>query len=333
VDRFIVGTGRCGSTLLSRMLAEHRSLLMIFEFFSGLDIERRFGADPIGGEQLAELLSLETPALTMVMKRGFEIAEVVYPYGEHARYARDGAIPWIAAAALPRMSDDPDALFDATAAFASTLPRQGLADHYRSVFDWLAQRLDRTFWIEKSGSSIEYLDSLHDFFPNARFLHLHRDGCEAALSMREHHVYRLWVSLMFGGEAEAANAAIEKYGGGDPAGSDDPITQLLESRPPVEYFGLYWTQLIARGFRALSRLDANQYLEVRFEDLVACPAEVLADIADFFALEAEDDGWIERAVALVRGIPPTRFDGLASDERERLADSCRVGRQLLGQVD
>ena len=332
MDRFIVGTGRCGSTLLSRMLGEHRSLLMIFEFFSGLDIERRFGAEPIAGDEFAEILSLDTPALTMVMKRGFEIAEVVYPYGEHARYARDAAIPWIASAALSRMSDDPDALFDATVAFASTLPRQGFADHYRSVFDWLAERLDRSFWIEKSGSSIEYLDSLHDFFPNARFLHLHRDGCEAALSMREHHVYRLWVSLMFG-DAEAANAAIEKYGVGDPAGADDPITQLLESRPPVEYFGRYWTQLIARGFRALSRLDAKQYLEVRFEDLVARPAEVLVDVADFFALGAEDEGWIDRAAALVRGIPATRFDGLAVDERECLADSCRVGRQLLGQVD
>ena len=33
MDRFIVGTGRCGSTLLSRMLAENPTTLSVFEFF------------------------------------------------------------------------------------------------------------------------------------------------------------------------------------------------------------------------------------------------------------------------------------------------------------
>ena len=44
MDRFVVGTGRCGSTLLSRMLGENRSVLSIFEFFNGLDMTRRFSS-------------------------------------------------------------------------------------------------------------------------------------------------------------------------------------------------------------------------------------------------------------------------------------------------
>ena len=39
MDRFIVGTGRCGSTLLSRMLACHPAVCSIFEFFNGLDFD------------------------------------------------------------------------------------------------------------------------------------------------------------------------------------------------------------------------------------------------------------------------------------------------------
>ena len=103
----------------------------------------------------------------MVMQRGFEIAEVVYPYDDRSRYRRDQPIPWILGSALARLSDEPDALLDETLAFAAALPRQGLADHYRCVFDWLAQRSQRAFWIEKSGSSIEYLDALHAFYPGA----------------------------------------------------------------------------------------------------------------------------------------------------------------------
>ena len=42
VNRFIVGTGRCGSTLLSTMIAKNPAVLSLFEFFNGLDGTRRF---------------------------------------------------------------------------------------------------------------------------------------------------------------------------------------------------------------------------------------------------------------------------------------------------
>jgi hypothetical protein len=148
--------------------------------------------------------------------------------------------------------------------------------------------------------------------------------------MREHHVYRLWVSLLYGDQTAAADALAAAA---EPPRADDPIAAMLQSKPPVDFFGRYWSELIARGFRALPRLDAEQYLAVRFEDLVAKPAEVLATIADFFAFDAADDGWIERAAALVRGIPPARFGGLAVDEQALLDASCRPGRQLLGQTE
>ena len=47
MDRFVVGTGRCGSTLLSRMLAEQPQTLSVFEYFNGLDAARRFTREPL----------------------------------------------------------------------------------------------------------------------------------------------------------------------------------------------------------------------------------------------------------------------------------------------
>ena len=108
--------------------------------------------------------------------------------------------------------------------------------------------------------------------------------------------------------------------------------RLLESRPPVEYFGRYWSDLVSQGFHALGALDADQYLEVCFEDLVAKPEKVLRIISEFFELDPEREGWIERAAGLVRGIPPTRFAQLSRDERERLAQACRADQQLLGRT-
>ena len=86
VHRFVVGTGRCGSTLLSRMLAAHRGVLSIFEFFNGIDAARRFDPAPIDGAEFASLISAEQPFVTAVLRRGYEVPEIVYPFGPGARY-------------------------------------------------------------------------------------------------------------------------------------------------------------------------------------------------------------------------------------------------------
>src|SRR5262249_59640924 len=49
--RFVVGTGRCGSTLLSRMLSENREVLNVFELFSRIDQFFRFPRDPLDPSQ------------------------------------------------------------------------------------------------------------------------------------------------------------------------------------------------------------------------------------------------------------------------------------------
>ncbi len=111
-DRFVVGTGRCGSTLLSKMLARHPDVLSLFEFFSGIDQFFRFRIDPVPGTELARRLEEDHPMLTMVLRRGYEVPEVAYPFGAaQARLTPDDPIPWTLAIAIARVSDDPDALF------------------------------------------------------------------------------------------------------------------------------------------------------------------------------------------------------------------------------
>ncbi len=80
MDRFVVGTGRCGSTLLSRMLAQQPSLLSVFEFFNGLDMTKRFSETPVDGAAFAALLSQEHPIVTMVLSRGYKVEEITYPF-------------------------------------------------------------------------------------------------------------------------------------------------------------------------------------------------------------------------------------------------------------
>lgn len=333
MDRFIVGTGRCGSTLLSQMMAEHSATLSIFEFFTGLDVSRRFSPQPVDGAAFAAIISRDNPIVTMVVRRGYQVPEITYPFDRPgARYTRDDALPWVLVSALPTMTDDPDALFDETLAFASGLPRQRVAQHYRALFDWWAQRAGRRHWIERSGSSIDYISALHQLFPDARFVHIHRDGREAALSMREHAPYRLAVSLLF--QLPPEGMSLHELGKLDPQGPPDPndlVSRILASEPPVEYFGRYWTQEVTNGAQALAGMSSDQHLAVSFEELIGDPKRVLQSIGDFFEL-GDGRGWLDRAAALVRGTPPTRFDTLPSDEQRRLAEACLPGMRLLGRT-
>ncbi len=333
MERFVLGTGRCGSTLLSRMLAQQPSLLSIFEFFNGLDMTKRFGSAPVDGAAFAALLSQEHPMVTMVLSRGYKVEEITYPFDRPgARYTRDQGLPWLLVSTLPRLTDDPDALFDEVTGFARTLPEQPLVAHYRALFDWLAQRFGRSCWLERSGSSIDYLGSLHELFPHARFLHLHRDGPETALSMREHAAYRLAIHFVYEKPRDSEPSIEELRALESGRGEDDLIGRILESRPPVEYFGGYWSQELQHGYKAVAKIDRAQYMEVRFEELVCDPKETLRTIAEFFGLDPDADGWRDRAAALVRGIPPTRFQTLPPDEQRRLAEACRRGMELVGRA-
>lgn len=326
---FVVGTGRCGSTLLSRMLSVNSRVLNVFELFSGIEPDFRFQTEPVSGEALAAQLRLDHPMLTMVMKRGGEVPEVVYPFDDpRSRYALGDPVPWALAIAIPRISDEPDRLFEELLAWVEPRPATPLRVHYRAIFDWLTIRHGKTCWIERSGTSIDFLGELRNFFPDARFVHIHRDGREAALSMREYAALRVAVAVMNGlaGEIEYTHEGLTALEREKPK----RIDELLAARPPIELYGKYWSDQIQRGYAARAAFDPEAVLDVRFEDLVTRPAEILGQISEFFALPS-DPGWIERAAGLSRGVPRPRFPDLKASAQERLEAACEKAMALVGR--
>jgi putative sulfotransferase len=310
------------------MLSEHAGVASVFEWFSGLDPSFRFQQQPVAGCELAQRLRQDHPVCTEVLKRGYEIPEVVYPFGRSGmRYQKPGdPVPWNLGIAMPRLSDDPDALFDELLAMIDALPLQPQGAHYRTIFDWLTERLGRTAWVERSAGSIEFVGELDGCFPEARYVHLQRDGRETALSMREYPALRVAVVMMFGlaGDIEFSHEGLTEMAKTNGA----TIDRLLETRPPIELYGRYWAQQVEAGQEALASIDPSRVLDVRFDQMVASPLSELCRIRDFFELAGGDE-WVERGAALVRGMPRLRYPSLSPDEQERLDAACAPATALL----
>jgi putative sulfotransferase len=255
-----------------------------------------------------------------VLARGHTSDEIQYPFGSaKVRHGVTDPVPWLSITMLSRLTDDPDAWYDDLMAFARSRPSAPMAQHYTAIFGWATERAGGTVWVERSGSSIDYLGDLAAMFPGARFVHIHRDGHEAALSIRAHPFFRLGVSLFMDlfPDTEDPEAA---------------VTEMIDTAPPCWAVGRYWSDQVLRGFKALPDLDRAQYLQVRFEDLLRDPAAVVTVIAEFFELDTDHD-FPARAASLVRGEPSPRFHDLDPDQQAELREACRPGQVLLGRAD
>ncbi len=329
MHRFIVGTGRCGSTLLSKMIGRNPEVVSVFEFFNGQDAARRFQTQPMSGTEYCALVCEPQPFLNMVLERRYPVPEVTYPLDDpSSRYGREDPLPWILGTTIPRLSDEADAFFEATCRFLESQQAQPPVQHALDLFAWWGERTGRSVWVERSGAAIDYLGALDEHFEDARFLHIHRQGEEAALSMREHHAVRLAIMLANRLPAGIGRSA-EELRWAAPAG--DHIGQLLESRPPPEPFGRWWNDQVSHGLAACKDLDDARYREIRFEDLLERPGELLEEVADFLALPDPAGGWRQAAAALVRAAPEPRLPLLEPGDREALRAACAPGNTALGR--
>lgn len=322
VPRFVVGTGRCGSTLLSRMLGEHQDLTAIHEFFTGLDWGRRFALGDVSGADLADLIGAEQAVTTQVLACGHTSDEITYPFDKPGvRWKQGDPVPWLQVAMAGWLTDDPDQLYDDLMAYAAARPAAPLSEHYRELFGWLAARTGTSNWVERSGSSIDYVGDLYNLYPDARIVHIHRDGPEAALSIRSHPFFRLALAFLYDGFPEEV-----LLNPGDDG--RELIEYAVNTAPPVDVAGKYWCDQVLHGYAALPSIKPEQWLDVRFEDLISEPAEQIARVAAFLDLPL-DEGFIERAAGLVGSMPRARMPELTEEEQASLAAACRPGQILL----
>lgn len=99
-------------------------------------------------------------------------------------------------------------------------------------------------WGDKTPLYVQYLPDIQKIFPQAQFIHMIRDGRDAALS------------------------ALKKWGGN---------TIYMD----IYYLLKNWVRNVTTGREYGHRMQAGRYLEVRYEDLVTSPPTVLRQVCSF----------------------------------------------------
>jgi hypothetical protein len=122
-----------------------------------------------------------------------------------------------------------------------------ISEGYRTFYRLYADRFGKPRWGDKTPIYCRYIESIRGVLPEARFVHIIRDGRDAALSLR-----RMWFSPGWEIETQAS----------------------------------YWRDGVLAARRA--GVGRDDYMEIRYEELVLNTPEILERVCAHLALSFED---------------------------------------------
>jgi hypothetical protein len=332
---FVVTTGRTGSTLLSVMLRSHPDILSLSEVWSVM-ASRALTGGPLDGRAFGHRLSRLSPVLRAMFRAGIRAGEILYEPGRHGGLALE-EVPPLAIVPLPFLDEQPLALWSALRAALEERGPAPLQDHWRFLFDDLTRRFGRRQWVERSGDSLAFAGPLARMFPDARFIHLYRDGRDVALSMSAHSDFRSKVSYA---------AALHRFGidlcqGAHAYGVARfhlwveqavawfvPVRHLTDAAVSPEDCADYWHRSIDAGLAMLGALPAERVMPLSYEGLMLNPREELRRLMAFLGADAPS-AWLEAAVRLVEA-KPEKWRALPTADQARLTAACGASLARLG---
>jgi len=333
---FIVGTGRCGSTLMSNLVNLHPDILSLSEVFVSFATEGLVHRK-MSGDRFWKLLTDASPVLRAAINPTRSPVEFTYNFNEDSPWTMQD-LPACLYMTLPHLSENPDALYRELEPVIKARPTATMGEQYQFWFDWLTKRQNKSMWIERSGNSITMVKALHRLYPDAKFVHIHRDGREVAMSIRDFMPLRVffhsWIRLRRVGIdllktpfRYSDSVMVNTFA---PVISElMPVEYFLETEPKPEEAGAFWSAMISQGLEDLADVPAENIHTMSYSDLVEHPRETIEGFQKFAAPDLANEEWLGAAAKLPRKATP-KWQSLPADEISRLEQACAPAMKALG---
>ena len=331
----VLSTGRCGSTMISDVLNRHPQVLSLSEVFSTLGPRALF-RKRLNGKAMWELCSRQSPALRVMLSADKIVSEILYPFdAPQARFSPQN-VPPILCTTLPHLTPGFESLYDELEPVVRARPKENLADQYLFLFEWLCERFGRQVWIERSGGSLLSVPRLRRLFPEARVVHVHRDGRDTALSMSQHPAFKIMLATIDKLQRMGLKP-LETVTEAGPVSSAFALLFLMFANPEkmarqefdLRAYGDLWSRMILRGQRLLASLPAERFLALSYEDVLNRPREKLKELIEFIDPSLTDGAWLDEA-ALIPRPNPSKYLSLGPETQGRLTRACAPGLEALG---
>ncbi|MGC0421891.1 sulfotransferase [Embleya sp. AB8] len=333
---FIVGTGRSGSTALSRIVNAHPDVLSLNELLASVG-KTGLPEQPLSGPEFWELLAQPNPVFEKMIRSGIPLPEFLYTRNPGRYSTHTTGIPALLLMVLPHLSDTPDALFDHLAGEIRHWPQRPAADHYQALFGHLCARFGHTAVVERSGYSTGWIPRLMASFPQARFVHLVRSGPDCALSMSRHPGYRT-ILLLRDILTRSGVDQLTDFTDEDVRALPADLAPLLgeqfdpalvwDRHIPLAAFGELWSHLVSEGAAHLEAAPGPLRTTLVFEELLDQPVRELSRLATFIGVEPLTP-WLEAGSAMLDGSRRGASCRLPSEELTALRNSCTEGEAAL----
>ena len=294
---FIIGSGRCGSTMMQEVLARHPDAGFISNVDANvlaLDMKGRWN----------NAIYRRTPAaFTQRDRRYLKLSPLQVRFGPSEAYQMlNRRVSLIVSESRRDLTAD-----DAT---------PWLAERFRRFFEDRMRAQKKPLFLCKF-AGWPRARFIHEVFPQARFLHVVRDGRAVADSLIRRPWWRGYQgpsSWQFGPLSEEYQAEWESSG-----------------RSYVVLGGLQWKILMDAFEESRAALPDEQWMQVRYEDFVESPRSHLEEILSFAGLPWNEE--FERGFARYEFMPERRDayrDNLTPKQAAALDQVLETHLQRLG---
>jgi omega-hydroxy-beta-dihydromenaquinone-9 sulfotransferase len=272
----IVGTGRCGSTLFHRLLAKHPQVMWLSGFCD------RFPTRPAINR--TAVAAIRNPLVHRLLGGKVQPGECYRFWDRHAYGFSEPCRDLVRGDVSARVKRQVRAALGAM----------------------LTRRHDRLLIKITGWPRIGFLDEI---FPDARFIHIVRDGRAVASSLLHVNFWRGW----YGPQGWRAGLL----------SAEDQATWEAYGRSFVALAGLEWRIQMRAIEAARESLDPRRYVEVKYETFCQQPLEVSRQVLAFAELPPSAAFEREIEAAAIRDMSNRWRDDLTPAQQDLLDDLLR----------